>query len=43
MPPRFWGMSSINEDMLAVVLDEERDDRGRRGVIDLLERSESGA
>jgi hypothetical protein len=35
--------AGINEDMLAVVLDEERDDRGRRGVIDLLERSESGA
>jgi hypothetical protein len=31
------------EDILAVVLDEERDDRGRRGVINLLERSESGA
>jgi hypothetical protein len=35
--------AGINEDMLAVVLDEERDDRGRRGVIDLLERSESAA
>lgn len=35
--------AGINEDMLAVVVDEERDDRGRRGVIDLLERSESGA
>jgi hypothetical protein len=35
--------AGIDENMLAVVLDEERDDRGRRGVIDLLERSESGA